>query len=306
MSYYDLIIIGGGPAGLCAGLYATRAKLNAVLIEKGIPGGQVLNTYEIENYPGFVNPLSGMELISLMEQQVKRLGLEIISGQEIESVNLTKGIKEIITNTTTYNTKTVIIASGSRPSKLGIPGEDNFKGRGVTYCATCDGPFFKDKKVVVIGGGNAAVEEGMYLTKFTKSVKIIHRRDKLRADPIVQEKAFKNPKIEFIWNSVPIEILGDKKVEEIKIKNVKNSEITILKTDGVFIYIGFKANTEFLKNQVKLDDNGFIITDEDMKTSLPGVFACGDVRSKKVKQIVTAVSDGAIATISAQKYLEDS
>ncbi len=303
---YDVIIIGGGPAGLTAGLYSSRARLKSLLIEKGLIGGQVTTTEFIENYPGFEEGISGTDLSSKMEKQAAKYGLEITqaSVQKISSDNKIKKIS-FEGEQKDYEAKSIIIATGANPRPLGIDGEENFKGRGVSYCATCDAAFFKGEKLAVIGGGDSAVEEGIFLTKFAEQVYIIHRRDSLRASKIAQERAFSNPKIEFIWDTVATKIDGKDAVNALNLKNVKTGEESVLNVQGVFIYVGYNPNTGFLKNTIDLDENNYIITNEKMHTSAPGIFAAGDVRAKSLKQIATAVGDGAIAAVEAEKYIEE-
>ncbi len=301
---YELVIIGGGPAGLTAGLYAARAGLNVILIEKIVPGGQVLTTDWIENYPGFPEGISGPDLIQKMTEQAKKFDLNIESN-EVISLDLSAPIKKIKLSGRTITSHTIIIATGASPRKLGIPGEDIFFGRGLSTCATCDAPFFKDKIVAAVGGGDTAVQESIFLTKFVKKVYLIHRRDQLRATKILQERAFANDKIEFIWDSILISIDGLSNVEKITVKNVKTGDTKELSVDGCFIWTGILPNTEFLKNEVKVDDYGFIIVDSNMQSSVPGVFAAGDVRSTGLRQIVTAAGDAASAVFSAEHYIEN-
>ncbi len=303
---YDVIIIGGGPAGLTAGLYTSRARLKSLLIEKGFPGGQVMTTEWVENYPGFEDGVSGAELAQKMEKQATKFGLEIVQGSVI-NVSLDNNIKKVVLeDEKQYEAKAVIIATGSNPRPLKIEGEDEFRGRGVSYCATCDGAFFKDSKLAVIGGGDSAVEEGLFLTKFAETVYIVHRRDELRAAKIVQERAFENPKIKLVWDSVPEKIEGDGTgVTAVHIKNVKTGEKSVLDVQGIFIYIGYNPNTAFLKEIIKLDESNYVLANDDMFTSAQGIFVAGDVRKKLLKQIATAVGDGATAAISAEKYIEE-
>ena len=300
---YDLVIIGGGPAGLTAGLYAARARLNVILIEKIVPGGQVLITDWIENYPGFPEGISGPDLIQKMTEQVKKFDLNIESN-EVISLDLSEPVKKIKLSDRTITSHTIIIATGASPKKLGIPGEDIFFGRGLSTCATCDAPFFKDKMVAAVGGGDTAVQESIFLTKFVKKVYLIHRRDQLRATRILQERAFANDKIEFIWDSVLTSIDGLANVEKITVKNVKTGDTKELSVDGCFIWTGILPNTNFLKDEVKVDDYGFIIVDSNMQSSVPGVFAAGDARSTGLRQIVTAAGDAASAVFSAEHYIE--
>lgn len=303
---FDVIIIGGGPGGLTAGIYTSRARLKSLLIEKGLRGGQVVTTEFIENYPGFDEGISGVELSRRMEEQAKKFGLEIIQGT-VQKISLREKIK-IITleeNQQEHEAKSVIISTGAHPKHLGVEGEDKYRGRGVSYCATCDGAFFKGEKIAVIGGGNSAVEEAIFLTRFAEIVYIIHRRDQLRATKIAQERAFSNPKIKFIWNSVVKKVVGEDTVKALHIKNVKTQEESVFDVQGVFIYAGYNPNTEFLKDVVNLDEDKYVITDDKMSTSVPGIFAAGDVKAKSLKQIATAVGDGAMAAVSAEKYIEE-
>nr|WP_073166642.1 thioredoxin-disulfide reductase [Desulfofundulus australicus] len=303
MKMYDVVIIGGGPAGLTAGIYAARAKLKTLLIERGMTGGLAATTELIENYPGFSEGIGGPELMSRMEAQARRFGLEILNSnvETLQKENLSFIIK---TEDTELLTRTVIIATGAQPQRLNVKGEETFHGRGVSYCATCDGAFFKGKHVAVVGGGDAAVEEAMFLTRFAQKVFIIHRRGELRATKIVQERARQNPRLEFIWHSIVEEITGKETVNGVRIKDVRTGQMKELAVDGVFIYIGYIPNSSLVKELVKLDEQGYIITDTNMQTSCPGIFAAGDVRQKSLRQVVTAVADGAIAAVSAEKYLE--
>ena len=303
MNVYDVVIVGGGPAGLTAGIYVARSKLKAILLEKGLPGGQIATTEHIENYPGYTAG-AGYELTAIMEEQAKGFGLEIAMA-EVTGVQLGGPEKIITTNQGEYRARTVILAPGSSPRKLDVPGEKEFIGRGVSYCATCDGPFYEGLTVMVVGGGNAAVEEANYLTRFAQKVYIVHRRDALRATKGVQERAFANEKIEILWDSVVAEIRGNETLEQVLIKNVKTGQITPVTVDGLFVYIGFIPNTAFLKGQVEMDEAGYIITNDRMETSVPGVFAAGDCRQKLLRQVVTAAGDGAIAAFAAEKYLEE-
>ncbi|MCP4108040.1 MAG: thioredoxin-disulfide reductase [Desulfobacteraceae bacterium] len=299
---YDLVIIGGGPAGLTAGIYAARARLNVVLIEKFAPGGQVLVTDLVENYPGFPEGIGGAELVMKMADQAKRFDLNIESS-EVVSLDLSNPIKEVRLHDKTITTHTIIIASGASPRKLGITGEDRFYGKGISTCATCDGPFFRDKIVAAVGGGDTAVQESVFLTKFAKKVYLIHRRDELRATGILRERALENDKIEFIWDSVVTGVDGLTNVEKISIKNVKTDEAKDIQVNGLFTWVGILPNTDFLNNSVKQDDSGFIIADSNMETSVPGVYAAGDVRNTPLRQIATAVGDAAIAAFSAEHYI---
>lgn len=301
---YDLVILGGGPAGLSAAIYAARGAVKTAIIDSSILGGTPNNYLEIENYPA-LGHVSGMDLVEKFEAHVDMFEIDKHTFQEITKVDLAPEVKTIETNEFIFKAKTVIIATGAQPQKLNVQGELELSGRGVSYCAVCDGAFFKDKVVAVVGGGNAAVEEAAYLTKFASKVYIIHRRDKLRADKLSQERAFSNPKIEFIWDSQVVEVKGKDKVESALIRNVKTSEITELKTDGVFPYIGYTANTELFADQVQLDKSGFILTDLNLSTNCKGVFAAGDVRVTPLRQVITAAADGAITATSAIKHIEE-
>ena len=297
---YDLIIIGGGPAGLTAGLYAGRYRLNTIILEKVYPGGRILMTETIENFPGFVGGVSTKDLMSRLEEQVKELGVVV---ELTEVLELDCKSKTVNCEHKAYQANAVIIATGASPRKLAVRGEDELIGRGVSYCATCDGPLYKDKKVVVVGGGNAAIEETLYLTRFAKSVNVIHRRGELRASKILQEKLKENKKINLILSSTITEISGASRIESIKIKNVENNREQVFPCDGIFIYIGNEPNTTFVKNQLETDERGFLITDQELETSKDGIFACGDCRSKSLYQVITACGEGAIAADSAQRYL---
>lgn len=308
---YDVVIIGGGPAGLSAGLYAARAKMNAVILEKGKLGGQIVTTAEIANYPGGTAEESGPSLIERMERQAREFGAEIVRA-DVESVDFGGDIKLVkCTDGTEYQGRTVIIAAGASPKKIGCPGEGIFTGKGVSYCATCDGDFFTDLEVFVVGGGDTALEEGMYLTKFARKVSIIHRRDEFRAAKSIVEKAEKNEKVEFIYNAVVNEIKGDGIVESIVLKDTKTGELREIKADeddgtfGIFVFIGFDPQTGVFKNVVELNEAGYIKADELMRTNVPGVFAAGDIRVKTLRQVVTATSDGAIAAVEAEKYISE-
>ncbi len=305
---YDLIIIGGGPAGLTAGLYAVRYKLKTILIEKDyFAGGQVLKTEYIENYPGFDEPILGQELASKMEKQAVSFGLKI-KTEFITSVNFLDKIKIVQTEKNRYESKSVIICAGASPKLLDVPGEKEFIGRGVSYCATCDAPFFKDKIVAVVGGGNTAVEEAVFLTKYAEKVFMIHRRDELRADKIVQEKAFSNKKIKIIWDSIVKKICFENQDDKhiILYNKIKKSEKK-QNLDGIFIFTGISPNTKLFQNQIELTKNGFIPPqpNSSMKTNIPGIFAAGDVRDKKLRQIITAAGEGALAAFEANKFITE-
>jgi len=300
---YDLIIIGGGPAGLTAGIYAVRARLNVVLYEKLVPGGQIIVTDWVENYPGFPEGVSGFDLVDKMLEQAKRLGLKI-ENNEVISLDLSEQVKKVVLPDRTVTAHTVIVATGAHPKKLGVTGEDAFLGKGISFCATCDGPFYKNKVVAAVGGGDTAVQESIYLTKFAKKVYLIHRRDQLRATKILQERAFANNKIEFVWNSVVTRIEGADGLEKITVKNVKTGELKELPVDGCFIWVGIIPNSGFLPDTIKTDEYGFVIANHKMETSVPGIFAAGDGRSTPLRQIATAVGDAAIAAFSAEHYIE--
>ncbi|HOK18564.1 MAG TPA: thioredoxin-disulfide reductase [Caldisericia bacterium] len=291
---YDIIIIGGGPAGLSASIYSKRFGLSTLLIEKFGIGGQVLLTDLVENYPGFPEGIKGPELVYKMEEQAKKFGVEFLID-EVLDVEIDNEIKKTKTNSSIYESDGLIISTGVNPKKLDIPGEKEFTGKGVSYCAICDAFFYKNKNVLVVGGGDSALTEALYLTNFANKVYIIHRRDKLRAAQYLQEKAFKNNKIEFIFNSILKEIKGEKRVEKVLIQNIKEDRIYELDVDGIFIYIGLAPNSSLFKDKINLDENGFINTDSEMRTNKKFVYAVGDVRKKELRQIITACADGAIA-----------
>lgn len=304
MNEYDLIIIGGGPAGLTAGLYGVRAKLNTLLLEKlPLPGGQIINAWKVENYPGFPEGISGQELIAKMETQAREFGLEIKTG-EVKLLNVNGDLKQIVTEAGKYHSQTLIVATGASPNRLGVAGEEQFIGRGISFCGTCDGFFFKDKEVIVVGGGDTAMEEVLFLTQLVRKVTIIHRRDTLRATKVLQERVFKHDKIEFRWDTVVERIEGKKTVERVVLKNVRTGELSVQETDGILIFVGTTPNTQFLQGVIALDERGFILTNDTMETSKPGIFAAGDVRKKLLRQISTAVGDGATAAYAAEKYIE--
>lgn len=306
---YDLIIIGSGPAGLSAGLYAARARINTLIIEKDAAGGQIATTDEVANYPGSIENATGPSLVQRMVDQAVSFGAKMVSDT-IESVDFSGKVKVLKGEKEDYQAKSVVIATGAVPRPIGCPGERELVGRGVSYCATCDGAFFEDLEVYVMGGGDTAVEEAMYLTKFARKVTIVHRREELRAAKSIQEKAFKNDKIEFIWDSAISELKGDGLLESIKIKNLKTGEETEIFADeddgtfGVFPFIGYLPATKLFDGIIDIE-GGYIKTDENMKTNIEGIFAAGDVRVKSLRQVVTATADGAIAAIQAEKYIED-
>jgi len=303
----DIVILGGGPAGLTAGLYASRARMDVVLLEKAMPGGQILVTDRIENFPGFPEGVSGPDLAGWMAKQAAHFGLKtVMAGAKAIELKKEAGGHFIVRLEDGSEVKalSLIAATGAGWNRLGIPGEDALIGRGVSYCATCDGPLFRNKEVVVVGGGDTALEDGLFLTKFANKVTIVHRRDRLRAAKILQERAAANSRIELCLDSVAVEITGAKKVEALKVKNVKSGDVLDIKCDGVFIFIGITPNSGILKQIVKTDDKGYVLTDDDMRTSCEGIFACGDVRKKSLRQVVTATGDGATAAVSAQNYVE--
>jgi len=302
---YDLIIIGGGPAGLTAGIYATRGKLNTLLLDKLAPGGLVATTEWVENYPGFPEEIAGAELMKKMEEQALKFGVEIISIKEVLSVDLRNKIKTIKVKEGEYKTKAVIIATGTEPKKLNIPGEDKFRGRGVSYCATCDGPFFKDKDIVVIGAGSSGIQEGLYLLRFVKSATVVEFLPDMTAEKILQERALKEPRMKFYLNHMVTSINGENKVESVTIKSRQTGEEKKIGAQGVFVYVGLTPMTGFLKGEMELDKWGYIIAGEDTETSVPGVYAAGDVRQKILRQITTAIGDGATAAFMAGKYVEE-
>ena len=300
---FDVVILGGGPAGFSAGIYTARGNVSTAILDVSMLGGQPSNYLELENYPAFMK-IGGFELMEKFEEHADMFGVQKFPMQEIEVIDLVSYPKIIRTKDVEFRAKSVIIATGAKPMKLGVKGEEEFVGRGVSYCAVCDGAFYKDKVVAVVGGGNSAVEEAIYLTKFASKVYIIHRRDELRADKIIQDRAAKNEKIEFVLNSVVCEIPGQDLVNNLILKNTKTDEMFNLAVDGVFPYIGITPNVENLSGQITQDKAGFIITDETMKTSIDGVFAIGDVRKTPLRQVITAASDGAIAGVYAVKYIE--
>jgi thioredoxin reductase (NADPH) len=299
---YDIVIIGGGPAGLSAGIYASRARLGSLLIERGVVGGQILNAERVENYPGFPEGISGFDLVQFMHQQATGFGLETVTD-EVTGIEITGQQKVVKTSKGSYVTKVVIIASGSERQKLGVPGEAEFTGKGVSYCATCDAAFFREKIVAVVGGGNAAITEALELTKFASKVIVIHRRNQLRATQILQERAFAEPKIELLWDTVVEEIVGEAFVNRIRVRNVTSGQESSLEVSGVFVSVGFKPNTGYLKGILDLDATGAIVTNNNMETGVPGIFAAGDIRSNSIRQVISAAGDGATAAIYAERYI---
>jgi thioredoxin reductase (NADPH) len=301
---FEVIIIGSGPAGYTAGVYTSRAKLRTLIISGTLPGGQLMTTSEVENYPGFPNGIFGPELMMNMREQAERFGTVIVDDEVIR-VDFSKRPFIVTTHSQTYEAESVLICTGASPRKLGIEGEQQFAGRGVSYCATCDGPFFKGEDIVVVGGGDTALEEATFLTKFGKSVKIIHRRESLRGSKILQQKAFENPKIHFLWNSVVADIKGDKKIGTIVIKDTNNGKQQIIQAGGLFVAIGHEPNTAIFKGQLEMDDKGYIILKSQTKTSVEGVFAAGDVHDYRYRQAVTAAGFGCMAALDVEKWLTE-
>jgi thioredoxin reductase (NADPH) len=304
MKEYDLVVIGAGPGGMTAAMYGARANLKVAMIDRGVYGGQMNNTAEVENYPGFPS-IMGPDLGEKMYKSATEQGVEFVYG-DVKKIAL-DGQKRIVKmDPEDITAKAVIIATGSTNRKLGIPGEEEYSGRGVSYCAVCDGAFFKDENVAVVGGGDSAISEGLYLANLAKDVDVIHRRDQLRAERVLQTRAFKNPKMEFTWDSVPLEIVGDEnKVTGVKVHNKKTDEDKVIDASGVFIYIGNVPNSEPFKELKITDDQGWIITNDQMETTVPGIYAVGDVRQKKLRQIVTAVGEGGIAGQNAFEYISE-
>lgn len=303
----ELVIVGGGPAGLTAGLYAKRTNLDAVLLERGLPGGQLLNTELIDDYPGLPE-VGGQELAELMTRHATKFGLEIETLAVTGIKKLENGDFRITTaeNGPVFRAKAVILTAGGTPHKLGIPGEEEYAGKGVSYCAICDGAFFKGETIAVVGGGDAATEEGDFLTRYAEKVYLIHRRGELRAQPILQDRVFANPKMEVIWDTVVEEALGDERgLNRLRLKNLVSDEERSLEVTGLFVFIGFRPNTGLLENHAEHDAAGYLITDRDMRTSIPGLFVAGDVRAQLTRQITTAVGDATTATIAAEKYLTE-
>lgn len=299
---YDIVVIGGGPAGYTAALYAARAKLSTLVLEKLSAGGQMALTSQVDNYPGFEDGVDGFDLAQKMQQQAEKFGAETMLA-EVTAVKLDSRVKEIVTSEGTVYGKTVILATGANPRQLGLPEEKNLTGRGISYCAACDGMFYRDKTVVVVGGGNSAAADALVLSCIAKKVILVHRRDTLRATKIYHEPLENAPNVEFRWNSAVSQILHEGKVTGVKLTDVNTAEETVIDCDGVFISIGRAPATALVKDQVALDEAGYVLADESTKTSLPGVFAVGDVRTKSLRQIVTAVADGAVAVHYAEEYL---
>jgi thioredoxin reductase (NADPH) len=299
---YEVIIIGSGPAGYTAGVYTSRAKLNTLLISGSLPGGQLMTTSEVENYPGFPNGIFGPELMMNMRQQAERFGARLLDDEVVE-VDFKRRPFRIKTHGREFSSESVVICTGASPRKLGLRGEAEFAGKGISYCATCDGPFFKGEDIAVVGGGDTAIEEATFLTKFGKSVKIIHRKDFLRASKILQEKAFENPKIDFVWDHVVSDIRGNSKINSISVRNIRTGVERKIPVGGLFVAIGHEPNTSTFRNQLKLDDRGYIILTENTRTSVEGVFAAGDVHDHRYRQAITAGGFGCMAALDVEKWL---
>lgn len=299
---YDILVVGAGPAGLTAGLYGSRSNLRTVIIDKGLPGGQLLNTEAIEDYTGFEH-VSGVELARLMENHARKFGVEIKTGEEVKSVKRSGDVFEVKTDEGEYKALTVIATAGGTAIKLGVPGEEEYAGRGVSYCAVCDGAFFNGAVITVIGGGDAAVEEANFLTRFGSRVYVVHRRDEFRAQKILQAQLLDNPKAEVIWDTVVEEIRGNREVDRVVLHNLKTGDRIEHPTEGVFIFVGFKPNTYFLDDHPKHDVGGHLLTNDRMETSVPGLFAAGDLRAQLVRQITNAVGDATVAALAAEKYI---
>lgn len=304
MQSYDVIIIGAGPAGLTAALYSARSKLSTLYLDTLGAGGQVAVTDEIENYPGFTDGISGFDLSVKMEEQALRFGANSLLANVL-GIELANPYRIVKTSKGIFSGKIIIIATGAAPKTLNCPGELTFRTRGVSYCATCDGPFYEGSDIIVVGGGNSAVEEACYLTRFAHKVSVVHRRDALRATKIIQDRALANPKLEFIWNTVIDEIQGEDSVKKVILRNLLTAQRMEMPIDGIFIYVGNEPNTSFVKNLLQLTEDGYIQTDDFMRTNIPGIYAVGDVRQKLLRQVVTAVSDGAIAAYHGEKYIEE-
>jgi len=304
---WDVVIIGGGPAGFTAGMYATRSGMTTLLIEKLVAGGQAATTEWVDNYPGFPEGISGPELSHKFEEHALRFGLQVLNEEvlKIEFSDAPGTPFRVITDQSDHQALSIIVSVGADWNKLGVPGEDKFRGMGVSYCATCDGPFYQDQEVVVVGGGDTAVEESTYLTKIVSRLTLVHRRDRLRAAKIIQDRAFADPKIEFVWNTIVEAIEGESSVEKVRLKNLTTGRVWEKQCAGIFIFAGTVPNTGFLKGILDMDDRGYILTDEDMRTSVTGIFACGDARKKLLRQIVTACGEGATAAFSAGHYVNE-
>jgi thioredoxin reductase (NADPH) len=302
----DIVIVGAGPAGLAAGIYCSRARIDTVIVDKNMAGGVIAMTELVENFPGFPGGVSGFELADRLKRQAVQFGVDLREINAVTSISRERdGTYTVATDQDALRAKAVILATGREAKRSGIPGEEEFVGRGVSWCATCDGALYRGRVVAVVGGGDSAVEEGTFLTKFASKVYLVHRRDTLRAAEVVQERALCNPVFEFVWNSVPVRIEGDEVVRGLQVENVKTGETRELAVDGVFFYIGNTPNTGFLRDLLELDESGYILTDELLHTKLPGVYACGDARANPLKQIATAIGEGALAAMQAERYLSE-
>jgi thioredoxin reductase (NADPH) len=302
---YDLVVVGAGPAGLTAAIYAARARMKTLVLDESVAGGQVKTTHKVSNYPGFPEDIKGTDLAKAFASQAERFGAKVQRAVEITRHDLGGDVKTFeLDEEEQVEAPAVIVATGARPRDLGVPGESKFKGRGISYCATCDGAYFDGKEIHVIGGGNSAVEESLFLTQFARKVTIIHQFDQFQAEPVSAQEALSNPKIEVIWDSEPRAFLGEKQLEKLRIENVKTKETRELATDGVFIFVGYVPRTDLVKGLVKLNPWGYVETGEDMSTEIPGLYVAGDIRSKQFRQITTAVADGTIAALAVQKYLK--
>ena len=299
---YDIIIIGGGIAGLTAGMYAMRAGMKTLMFEKLFAGGQITTTYAIENYPGFVDPIDGPEFAMLLEKHARKFGLEILY-EEVKNIEVEGEIKKVITDNKEYETRTIILAMGANPKTLGLDKEEKFRGRGVSYCATCDGTFYKDRVTAVVGGGDTALEDAFFLGQYASKVYLIHRRDEFRGSKILQDRVLGHEKVEVLWDTVVESITGEEEVEGITVRNLKEDRVYSLPLDGFFVAIGNRPNNSLAQGKLDMSPDGFILTDDTMETNIPGIFAVGDLRHKTVLQIVTAASDGAVGTLSAQRYI---
>ncbi len=303
-THFDVAIIGSGPAGYTASIYTSRAKLKTIIISGSLPGGQLMTTTEVENFPGFPKGITGPELMMNMQQQSERFGTRIVID-EVTRVDFKNRPFKIFTGSAEYTAESVLISTGASPRKLGLKSESDFSGKGVSYCATCDGPFFRDQEIVVVGGGDTALEEATFLTKFGKTVKIVHRRNELRASKILQERAFENPKIEFIWNSAVVNIEGTGKVASVTIKDINTGAETILNTGGLFVAIGHEPNTTIFKDQLDLDERGYVVLNNITRTNIDGVFAAGDVHDHRYRQAITAAGFGCMAALDIEKWLSE-
>jgi thioredoxin reductase (NADPH) len=303
---YDVIIVGAGPAGLSAAIYASRARLKTLVLDESVPGGQMKTTHKVSNYPGFPEDVKGTDLAKAFSAQAERFGAKIRRAIEITAHDLTGPSKKFqLDEEEEVEAPAVIIATGAKPRELGVAGESKFRGRGISYCATCDGAYFDGKEIHVIGGGNSAVEESLFLTQFAKKVTIVHQFDHFQAEPVSAAEALESPKIEVIWNSEPRAFVGENQLEKLRIENVKTKEVRELATDGVFIFVGYTPRTDLVKGLVRMNEWGYVETQEDMSTEVPGVYVAGDIRSKRFRQITTAVADGTIAALAVQKFVKD-